>query len=90
MSNYSCGRAFEYLAMRELGAKGYIAARTAGSHGLFDVIGIDCDSILLVQVKKGKRSYKKEQQAFAALPAPAVVVKQFWIRHRGRWIKTTV
>ena len=40
ITNYIRGRNFEYRVKKLLEKKGYIVFRTAGSHGLFDLIGI--------------------------------------------------
>jgi len=51
MSHYTKGRRLEYKTMRVLEAAGYYATRSAGSKGLWDVIGISSQETLLVQVK---------------------------------------
>ena len=38
--NYVHGRAYEYRRAKELRAQGYHVTRSAGSHGLFDLIAI--------------------------------------------------
>lgn len=50
---YEQGRNKEYSVMKKLRRDGYYAIRSAGSHGLFDVIAIDHEKkeILLIQVK---------------------------------------
>lgn len=53
-SNYIKGRAKEYKVMKRLRDEGYdIVARTAGSHGAFDVIAINKETrdIKLIQCK---------------------------------------
>jgi len=69
MTNYTKGRAFEYEVKKFYEDKGYTVFRTAGSHGLVDIIAIASanDSIglpLLIQCKKYKRSKPKPEQAF--------------------------
>jgi len=49
--NYNRGRTFEYDVRDLLEASGYQAARTAGSHGLADVIGWSSSTIVFVQCK---------------------------------------
>lgn len=41
--NYIAGRAFEYATIKEWEEQGYVAVRTAGSHGPFDVIAFRPD-----------------------------------------------
>ncbi len=41
--NYLSGRRFEYATMERWKTKGYACARTAGSHGFFDVIAVRLD-----------------------------------------------
>lgn len=53
MTNYRQGRAAEYRSIRVLEAAGYRCVRTAGSHGMWDVIGFGPVDCVLVQVKRG-------------------------------------
>jgi hypothetical protein len=67
--NYEKGRRAEYKVMKQLRKEGFqYVGRTAGSHGIFDVWGIelfDWDSpvhkgrIKLVQVKTGKTAERE-------------------------------
>lgn len=54
MTSYTRGRDFEYRIVNGFRAKGIYATRTAGSHGIFDVIAIDIKKkkIYLKQAKK--------------------------------------
>ena len=53
---YARGRRKEYDVLRRLRAAGWHAQRTAGSHGLFDVVAIKGGQpVKLVQVKYTKR-----------------------------------
>ena len=40
MSNYRKGRSYEYRIKKKLEKEGWMCLRTAGSHGLFDLIAI--------------------------------------------------
>lgn len=52
-SNYIAGRQFEYAVMQEWRDKGYSVARTAGSHGAYDVVAFRPDkSVELIQCKR--------------------------------------
>jgi len=83
--NYVNGRAREYKVMRELEGLGYICFRTAGSHGICDVIaflwqdGTELPPIRMVQVKCGDSPYKKELEGFRKLKLPSNVQKEIWV-----------
>lgn len=56
-TNYNRGRTAEYKVMGELKKREYYVTRSAGSHGVFDLIGVPLSGkgpVLLVQVKTGK------------------------------------
>lgn len=67
--NYTRSRAKEYKTVHDLEAKGYFAIRTAGSHGLADVVGIKPSAkkcadpshfkVKFVQIKVSKNGSKK-------------------------------
>jgi Holliday junction resolvase len=53
--NYLRGRRFEWQLKKDLEEQGYLVFRTAGSHGLFDLIGLDKNGKpLLIQCKVTK------------------------------------
>jgi Archaeal holliday junction resolvase (hjc). len=69
--NYVKGRNKEYRIKRKLEEQGYYVIRSAGSHSLFDLIGIHKEKreILLVQVKtkidrKIEELYKNLEKEF--------------------------
>ena len=91
MSAYVKGRRLEYKIMallkEEYGCD--IVARTAKSHSVFDVVGIDTKYrvIRFVQCKAGKRQYlskdereklEKLKGVFAVLPFLTVKNGKFW------------
>ena len=53
--------------MRYLEAQGYVCARSAGSHGPWDVVAVRDDEVLLAQVKAGSA---KDDGKLAALAFP--------------------
>lgn len=67
--NYTRSRAKEYKTLHDLEAKGYFAIRTAGSHGIADVIGIKPSAkkcadpnhfrVKFIQIKVSKNGSKK-------------------------------
>ena len=78
MTNYSKGRDFEYKVMHRFEEAGYTVFRTAGSHGIADVIAIKKQlvddylestqtEVLLIQCKYGSLISKKEREKLFAL-----------------------
>ena len=77
-NNYKRGRAFEYRVMAMCEKAGYTTFRTAGSHGIADIIAIkntyntwrwreNMSEILLIQCKYGAKVSKKEREVLFAL-----------------------
>jgi Holliday junction resolvase len=60
----------EYASKQMLEAAGYTVFRMAGSHGLFDLIGISVTDIVLVQVKSRDWPSRVEREAIKAFAAP--------------------
>lgn len=60
MSNYTKGRRFEYQLMKYLRNFNPVVMRTAGSHGLFDIIAVKPGAILFIQAKCDNRRKHKE------------------------------
>ena len=68
-NNYKKGRAFEYFIYHKLEDEGYLVFRTAGSHGVADIIAFKKhyhhpDEILLIQAKADCKPSKKEIRKF--------------------------
>lgn len=59
--NYRRGRKFEYEIKNHLEEKGFLTFRTAGSHGIADIIGVSNNDVLLVQCKYGQKPTKSER-----------------------------
>ena len=51
MSRYARGADFERRVKKDLEVHGYLAVRSAGSHGAVDIMAVGPDSILLIQCK---------------------------------------
>ena len=62
--NYINGRAFEYRVKKYFESKGYLAFRTAGSHGIADIIVINNDKIELIQCKAINLTAKQRMKIF--------------------------
>ena len=60
--NYMHGRSREYYLMNKLRAEGFIVMRTAGSHGIADIIAIDSSGkfIYFIQAKPRSMSIKQK------------------------------
>lgn len=65
------GTAREHQSKRRLEALGYTVVRMAGSHGLFELIGISATDIVCVQVKSRDLPYGVEKEALEAFRVPA-------------------
>jgi len=94
MTNYTKGRAQEYRAMKELEEENFVSIRTAGSHGMFDVIAINENSIRLIQIKKtiGKKVYlpADELNKIINMKCPTNVTKELWVRANRKWTKSVI
>lgn len=62
-SNYRRGYQTERKAMEELEKEGFFAFRTAGSHGVFDVVGIGSTEGKLIQLKRSKKNKRSDKEA---------------------------
>jgi Holliday junction resolvase-like predicted endonuclease len=85
-NNYDRGRRLEDLACRDLRKAGYIAQRTAGSHGPWDVTAVNADGVRLIQVKALGATRDQDRIALLDVAAPASVSREIWERGRARWI----
>lgn len=84
--NYVNGIAKERKLMDEYRAKGYKVMRSAGSHGLIDVIAWNKKEVLMFQVKNGKNAYNDDDIGeLIEMPRPAGVRVFLAERERGGW-----
>lgn len=92
--NYVRGVRLERLAVNELEQDGYIAARTAGSHGVFDIHASNQRHVLLIQCKSYLPSKKEAKEiaknALENTPICKHVIVQLWCRVDGKWKKLTL
>ncbi|MEM5828279.1 MAG: hypothetical protein QW197_02115 [Candidatus Aenigmatarchaeota archaeon] len=85
MKTYKIGRYYEYRVKKLLENAGYIVVRSAGSHGLFDLVAIHpiTKNILFIQVKK---TFKKDEnlnemlEKFKDFGNEAKVYFQIWVK----------
>ena len=85
-NNYDRGRRLEDLACRDLRKAGYIAQRTAGSHGPWDVTAVGTNGVRLIQVKALGATRDKDRIALLDVVAPPCVSREIWERGRARWL----
>jgi len=81
--NYTVGRNFEYAIATFFRRKGYFVTRSAGSHGIADLVAIKQKKRpLLIQCKRGASGITKEEQnelfetALEADAIPIVALKE--------------
>lgn len=60
----------EWRTIRWLESQGYRCVRSAGSHGVWDVIALGADGVLLVQVKSNRWPSAKELALLHEFPVP--------------------
>jgi Holliday junction resolvase-like predicted endonuclease len=65
------GNRAEYKSIALLEAAGYRCTRAAASLGVFDLVAIGQDDVVLVQVKSNRGPSGKEMEAIKAFPCPA-------------------
>ena len=80
MTNYRKGSRVERKVMDRLDQRGWASARTAGSHGLFDVIAWNERGFRLIQVKAGRARNLTagERRAVLMNPVPPNATKELW------------
>lgn len=82
LTNYRRGARLEYRVKQRLEAAGFYVVRSAGSHGVADLVGIKDGQVYLVQVK-GKRASQNERKGLEE-----VVAKYggfgIWVERKGR------
>ena len=96
-TNYKRGVKKEREAMKQLEAVGYEAMRTAGSHGIFDVIATG-PTVRFIQIKRIKQEnswkseYEAEVEKIKQLNKPAgAITYEYWVwRDYKGWIKQEV
>jgi len=77
--NYRRGVRAEYRTMRLLEAAGYQAFRTAGSHGIVDVIAVNKLGVRAIQCKAGVANVTPaEREALRLMPRPSNCTAEVW------------
>ncbi len=80
MTPYKKGYLKELEAKRILKSKKkfHTVFRAASTHAPFDIVAISNSKILLLQVKSGKFSLKKELKKLKGIKVPICAEKQLW------------
>jgi Holliday junction resolvase len=76
-------RELEVMRILRNSGKFQIVFRSAASHSPFDIVAISNSKVLLLQVKTGKFSFKKEVNKLKAIQTPKSVEKQLWILNKN-------
>ncbi len=89
-TNYERGRDTEYKCIETLEKAGYIAVRTAGSHGAFDVVAVNALGFRLIQCKREQGepgSYDIDREKIQQLQLPRNATGELWVwRDRQGWV----
>lgn len=82
-TRYKKGYYYENLVRKEFEKQGYYTIRSGKSAGLWDIVAISSNFIVLIQSKKTGLPTVAERKAMAEFPCPPNVIKQIW-RFYGR------
>jgi len=92
MRSYQRGYTLELKAVKELREAGYIAVRTAGSRGPFDIIALGPSGVRLIQVKRVSRQsfvtlLKEAKKELEQVPSLYGVSREVWFWEAGKgWV----
>jgi Holliday junction resolvase len=75
-------RELEVIRILKKSGKFPVIFRSAASHSPFDIVAISKSNVLLLQVKTGKFSLKKELKKLRSIKTPKGVEKQLWILNK--------
>jgi Holliday junction resolvase len=83
-SPYKKGYLKELEVMRILRNSGKfdVVFRSAASHSPFDIVAVSKSKVLLLQVKTGRFSFKKEFEKLKSIQTPKSVEKQLWVLNK--------
>ena len=78
-NHYRKGVRAEYRTMAVLEKAGYYPRRTAGSHGVYDVVAISPTSVRIINVKTGgAKASPLERESLRQMKVPSKVSKELW------------
>jgi Holliday junction resolvase len=75
-------RELEVIRLLKKTGKFQVVFRSAASHSPFDIVAISKSKVLLLQVKTGKFSLKRELKKLRSIKTPKGVEKQLWILNK--------
>jgi Holliday junction resolvase len=76
-------RELEVMRILRNSGKFQVVFRSAASHSPFDIVAISKSKILLLQVKTGCFSLKREIEKLREIKTPKGVEKQLWILNKN-------
>lgn len=80
----------ERLARKELEDFGYYVVRSAGSHGVFDLVAVNRYEFRLIQIKAEGAASKADEQKLAEIKVPYCAFKELWERKGTEWKKRVI
>jgi Holliday junction resolvase len=83
-SPYRKGYLRELEVMRILRSSGKfpVVFRCVASHSPFDIVALSKSKVLLLQVKTGRFSFKRELAKLKSIKTPKSVEKQLWVLNK--------
>ena len=95
MTNYTKGANAERECKKLLEMLGYDVVRSAGSKGMWDIVGVYCNHIRLIQVKVEGAMTPAEHESIELYKVSAFCTKEVWTRLAGksaeeRWVVEVV
>lgn len=81
--HYLSGRRKEYQAMEKLRNDGYEVSRSAGSHGVWDVVAVGFGITRLIQVKSNCKISNEDLSQFKKLSCGQGTIKEVWTYEKG-------
>lgn len=76
---YRKGCRYERKARRLLESRDYFVVRSGGSRGLFDLVAIGAQDMILIQVKTNRPPRMRERERLSAFIGPPGVRKEIWV-----------
>lgn len=76
--SYRKGARREYQVIEALTRLGYRCVRSAGSHGVIDVVAVGSDAVLLIQVGKKRTKNKQDVRGLEEYPCPPSCRVELW------------
>jgi len=95
--NYRRGRDIEYKAVELLRECDFTVARSAGSHGPWDISAVGPSGVRFIQTKRAKKDkiwlpdYMQAKEQLATLPVFPMVTYEIWVWvDRKGWVAQDV